>query len=53
MSTVNFIILQLTNIQSTNPFDVRLTTSINTEQKTHNDYCFIHWNCPPVGRTGY
>ena len=22
-------------------------------KKTHNDYRFIHWNCPPVRRTGY
>jgi len=28
---LNFIILQLTNIQSTNPFDVSWTMMINTD----------------------
>jgi len=31
LSCLNFIILQRTNIQSTNPFDVSWTTMINTE----------------------
>jgi len=49
LACLNFIILQLTNIQSTNPFDVSRMTTINTEKKTHNDYrSLILWNCPPA-----
>jgi len=29
--SLNFIVLQLMNIQSTNPFNVSWTTTINTE----------------------